>query len=136
MEPRMRRLLLIGMLLFVPLIASAQEPLPMDYIAVMVNLRGQLVARATECGFAADLVADESRIAILLARDAAMSPEEVIADAEIMEGIASSIRQNVLFGNTPCMAVRIAYNGFETAPSTVERRFIASARSSRLRELV
>ena len=85
-KPRMRRLLHIALLLLAPLAAPAQEPLPMDYNAVMANLRGQLVARATECGIATDLLADESRIAILLARDAALSPEEVVADTEIMEG--------------------------------------------------
>lgn len=135
-KPRMRRLLHTALLLLVPLVARAQEPLPMDYNAVMANLRGQLVARATECGIATDLVADESRIAILLARDAALSPEEVVADTEIMEGIAGSIRQNILFANTPCMAVQIAYNGFEAAPSKVARHFMASGGSNRLGELV
>jgi hypothetical protein len=71
-----------------------------------------------------------------LARDAAVSPEEVLADTGIVEGIEGSIQQNGLFANTPCMAVRIAYHGVEVAPSALERHFMASAGSTRLRELV
>jgi hypothetical protein len=113
-----RKAVQLASMIVVPLVAHAGDGLPPDYVAAMAHVQGNLVARAAECGFASERSADVRRIAMLGARNANLPPEEGLANTEYMATVRRTI-QNRLFANTDCAMVRVTYNGFESAPSSV-----------------
>ena len=93
----------------------------------MANMHGNLVARATECGFARDRAADVRRIAILAAISGNLPLDKVLENTRFMTTIGNTVRQNALFAKTNCAMVRAVYDGFELAPSTVSEQLISSS---------